>query len=156
MGRAGAGGFCNACDFLCAFPEAERFRVAYDRDRQARRRLRGDADMNGFIVADDPFFVIKGGIHAGMIGNGFHQRAHQKRQDRQFRLPGTAVAVHGRPQIFQIGHVDFLDIGDVGNAGGGKHHLLGNLAPQPRQLHLFDGAIVGRYRLGAFRPPPHG
>ena len=116
------------------------------RHHQAVRRLRCDPDVHRAVLADDAGLVVKMRIHHRLLAHGFVQRLDQKRQDRQSRPRAVtgALRVEGFAQFFKIGHVDFVDVGDVRDAAGRQGHALGNLAPQADHLDFRRRGCRGR------------
>ena len=89
--------------------------------------------------------VVVAGVHLGMVGDGEDDRLHEEGQHRQLGLIRRPVGVETVAQRFEVGDVDLLDIGDVGDPLPGRLEASGDGAAQPDhldRLHL-PGRLAG-------------
>src|SRR5947209_6064879 len=80
---------------------------------------------------------------AGMLGQNPDDATDEERQQRQPRAPLARTVIEVLAQGLERGHIDFLDIGKVGNAPLGFEHRLGNLPPQADDANFLDA--LARY-----------
>ena len=83
--RAGLGRLGQPVDLGGAIPEVARLGMLDHRHHQARRRLRGNADMDAAMLVDDAGLVVEQRVDAGLVGDRLDHRPHQERQQRQLR-----------------------------------------------------------------------
>ena len=70
-----------------------------------------------------------------------------------FGRSALLLGVQGGAQVFHLGYIDLLDIGDVRDAGLCQRHFLGDLAPEPDDLDLLHRSVRHRARrIGGLRP----
>ena len=117
-------------------PQVAGFGVLDDGHHQSRGGLHGDAEVDGAVPLDDAVLVVEPGVHLRVVADGDDDGAHQERQHRQPRCAVTSV--HLGAQLVERGDVDLLDVGEVGDPPLGGLHALGDVAPQPDDLDLFD------------------
>ena len=89
VARAGLGRLGKPVDLGAAIPEVARLGMLDHRHHQARRRLRGDADMDAAVLVDDAGLVVEQRVEVRLVGDRLDHRPHQERQQRQLG-PGPA------------------------------------------------------------------
>ncbi len=104
--------------------------MAQHRHHQAAVGLRGDAQMHGAVARDEIGRVVVARIHLWKFAHRQHDGAHQQRQQCQLAARRGVLGVELLAQRFALGHVDFLDIGEVRNMLLCFLHLLRDLAAQ--------------------------
>ncbi|MNI66154.1 hypothetical protein D3C73_1217010 [compost metagenome] len=109
--------------------------MAHDGHHQTAIALRGDADVYGAKARHHAAFIVIARIDLRKVPQRHHHGARQERQQGQLapRLAPFLVQLHA--QVFQFGHVDFLDVAEVRNAALGLGHLLRDLAAQADDGH---------------------
>ena len=117
-------------------------------DADRRGCLRRDADMDAGMLVNDPRLVVEQCIQPRLLRDRRHHRAHQEWQQREPRLLLALSPVQRLPQLFQCRDIDLFDVGDMRDACVRHRHLLGDPAPQPDHLDVFDRAL----RLKRLRP----
>ncbi|EEF21936.1 conserved hypothetical protein, partial [Ricinus communis] len=120
---------CQSGDFTCCAEKAICFCVAQHRHDKPVRRHRRNAEVNGVVSFDDAFIVEKMRIHLRVIDEGALQRRSQEGKQGQLRSLAPLI-VHRCAQILQRTDVNLFDHGNMGNAGIGQSHAVGNLAPK--------------------------
>src|SRR5690606_12412726 len=93
------------------------------------------------MAVDDAGIVVEDRVDLRLLGNRLHHRAHQERQDRQFRAVSVALGVEAGAQFLERLDTDFLDIGDVRDARFRPRHLLYDAAAQADDLDLLDRRV---------------
>lgn len=110
--------------------------------------------MDRGVLGQNAGFIVIGGVDLGLVSQGDHDGAGDEGQDVQLGLVLGLRRVQVGAQLLYRRHVDFLDIGDVGNAAHALGHLLRNLAAQAddldlgRPLRLRIGRAAGQRRCG--------
>ena len=126
------------------------------RHHQAGQGLRGDAQVHGAVARHRASLVVVAGVHLREVAHRQHHRACHERQQGQLAALGRVFAVQLRAQGFELGHVDFLDVGEMRDAPLGLLHLVRDHAAQPDHgdsfflMPLGIGAAAGSRR----RPAP--
>ena len=128
-----------------------RFGMANDGHHQATIGLRGQPQMHGAIACDHRCFIVKPDVDLRVLAHGQH---HGANEERQYRQPTALLAVQGiepNTQGFELGHIHFFYIGEVGNAALGILHLLRDLAAQADDgngllIQALGIALVGHTR----------
>jgi len=115
--------------------------MADHRHHQAARGLRGQPQVHGGKAGELIGLVIKTGVDLRVVTQRQHHGAHQEWQQRQAPARGTVLGVQAHAQVFEFGHVNFFDIGEMRNAALGLLHFLRNLAAQAdHRDHFFSRA----------------
>ena len=116
--------------------------MAHDRHHQAARRLGRDAQMQRFVLAQNPGFIVIAGVDLRVIRQGLQERLHEKGQQGQLGQSLLAGRIQMGAQIFEFRDIHLLDIGDVRDVALGGLHLFSDLAAQADDLG-FAHAVAG-------------
>ena len=137
-----------------AAPEIARLGVPDDRHDEARRRLRGDADMDAGVLMEDARFVVEERVQVRLVGDRLAPSRASGTAAASARLGRPLLLVERGAQLLERGDVDLFDIGDVRDVGVRQRHPLGDLAAQADELDVFDRSLrcsAGRARHAAVR-----
>ncbi len=130
-----ARGVGEARDLGRARPEIERFRMADDRDQQPAVGLGRDADVHGGESRHDALRVVVPRVELREGPDGEHDGAHQERQHGEVPARAAPFGVQPCAQRFELGDVDFLDVGEMRDAQR-VLHAQRDLAAQAYHRHL--------------------
>ena len=85
--------------------------MSHNGHHESAVRLGGDTDMGGGIAMENILAVIKTGTENRMILQGNDHGTQNQRQQRQMRFFLSGFGIEVLAQGFQLGDIDFLDIG---------------------------------------------
>ena len=150
--RAVTGGRRQAGDLGRQRPDVAALGVVDDRHHQPLGCLRGDAEVDGAVAFDHPVVVLEAGVHL----RGTRRRRRSRRASRS----GSTVS-RGRASSYwrlssarnslDVGDVDLLDVGEVGDPPRRLLHPLGDVAAQADDLDRLD-VVVNDLRGDSRRP----